>query len=69
MANGGVVGGRNQPADKVPTWMDLLILVDELMRQSGEIHHRFYEGFGYWDDRLRIMMGLQSGGKFSLVLP
>ena len=64
MANGGVVGGRNQLADKITTWMAPPTLVDELMWQSGEIHRKFYKAIGYWVDRLRNMKGLQSGEKF-----
>jgi len=43
--------------DKDPTWMELLILVDELVGRSGDTHHRFFEEFEYQDDRLKIECG------------
>ena len=43
--------------EKDPTWIDLLILVDELVERSGDTHHRFFEGFRYQDDRLKIELG------------
>ena len=43
--------------DKDPTWMELLILVDELVERSGDSHHRYFEGFEYQDDRLKIVTG------------
>ena len=40
-----------------PTWMELLILVDELVGRSGDTHHRFLEEFKYQIDRLKIESG------------
>ena len=43
--------------EKDPTWIDLLILVDELVERSGDTHHIFFEGFDHQDDRLKIEVG------------
>ena len=43
--------------DKDPTWMELLILVDELVGRSGDTHHRYFEEFEYQDDRLKVGLG------------
>jgi hypothetical protein len=43
--------------DKDPTWMELLILVDEVVGRSGDTHHRFFEEFEYQDDRLKVVLG------------
>ena len=43
--------------EKDPTWMELLILVDELVGRSGDKSHEIFEGFELSNGRLKVLMG------------
>ena len=44
-------------ANKPKTWLDLWKISDQIMRQSGDTHHCFLEGWNFQDSNLDVITG------------